>query len=121
MVQGNDSIKSATSILDYIFRELAISYLDRSDLAHVQPEHLVMSEALGEETDNRKTGDAMCAEEKRVADALRVAASLGFVRNRISLKQGQDEHSASVGSNGRLGMSVGTSEGLVGPGSTGFF
>jgi ribonucleoside-diphosphate reductase alpha chain len=38
MVQGNDSIKSATSILDYIFRELAISYLDRTDLAHVQPE-----------------------------------------------------------------------------------
>jgi len=38
MVQGNDSIKSATSIIDYIFRELAISYLDRTDLAHVQPE-----------------------------------------------------------------------------------
>ncbi|WP_424930869.1 vitamin B12-dependent ribonucleotide reductase [Amaricoccus macauensis] len=38
MVQGNDSIKSATSILDYIFRELAVSYLDRTDLAHVKPE-----------------------------------------------------------------------------------
>ena len=38
MVQGNDSIKNATSILDYIFRELAVSYLDRTDLAHVQPE-----------------------------------------------------------------------------------
>jgi ribonucleoside-diphosphate reductase alpha chain len=37
MVQGNDSIKNATSILDYIFRELAVSYLDRTDLAHVQP------------------------------------------------------------------------------------
>ena len=37
MVQGNDSIKNATSILDYIFRELAVSYLDRSDLAHVKP------------------------------------------------------------------------------------
>ncbi len=36
-VQGNDSIKNATSILDYVFRELAISYLDRSDLAHVTP------------------------------------------------------------------------------------
>ena len=35
MVQGNDAIKSATSILDYIFRELAISYLGRNDLAHV--------------------------------------------------------------------------------------
>ena len=38
MVQGNDSIKSATSILDYIFRELAVSYLDRTDLAHVKPQ-----------------------------------------------------------------------------------
>ncbi|MET3612487.1 ribonucleoside-diphosphate reductase alpha chain [Rhizobium aquaticum] len=35
MVQGNDAIKSATSILDYVFRELAVSYLDRNDLAHV--------------------------------------------------------------------------------------
>jgi ribonucleoside-diphosphate reductase alpha chain len=35
MVQGNDAIKNATSILDYIFRELAVSYLARNDLAHV--------------------------------------------------------------------------------------
>ncbi len=35
MVQGNDAIKSATSILDYIFRELAVSYLGRNDLSHV--------------------------------------------------------------------------------------
>ena len=33
-VHGNDRILSATSILDYIFRELAISYLNRDDLAH---------------------------------------------------------------------------------------
>ncbi len=36
-VQGNDSIKYATSMLDYIFRELAVSYLERFDLAHVDP------------------------------------------------------------------------------------
>jgi ribonucleoside-diphosphate reductase alpha chain len=36
-VQGNDSIKYATSMLDYVFRELAVSYLDRFDLAHVNP------------------------------------------------------------------------------------
>ena len=40
LVQGNEAIKNATSILDYIFRELAISYLGRHDLAHVQPEDL---------------------------------------------------------------------------------
>jgi ribonucleoside-diphosphate reductase alpha chain len=37
-VSGNDSIKSATSILDYIFRELAVSYLDRDDLANADPD-----------------------------------------------------------------------------------
>jgi ribonucleoside-diphosphate reductase alpha chain len=36
-VQGNEAIKSATSILDYIFRELAVSYLERHDLAHAMP------------------------------------------------------------------------------------
>ncbi|MBE7183712.1 MAG: vitamin B12-dependent ribonucleotide reductase [Methylobacterium mesophilicum] len=35
IVIGNDAIKSATSILDYVFRELAVSYLGRNDLAHV--------------------------------------------------------------------------------------
>ena len=40
MVIGNDAIKNATSILDYIFRELAVSYLGRNELAHVQPEDM---------------------------------------------------------------------------------
>ncbi|PPD15142.1 MAG: ribonucleoside-diphosphate reductase, adenosylcobalamin-dependent [Methylobacterium sp.] len=40
MVQGNDAIKNATSILDYVFRELAVSYLGREDLAHVTPDDL---------------------------------------------------------------------------------
>ncbi len=36
-VVGHDRIRNATSIIDYIFRELAITYLDRQDLAHVKP------------------------------------------------------------------------------------
>ena len=40
LVRGNKSIKMATSIIDYIFRELAISYLGRDDLAHVSEEDL---------------------------------------------------------------------------------
>jgi ribonucleoside-diphosphate reductase alpha chain len=40
MVAGHERIKMATSIIDYIFRELSISYLNRSDLAHVSPEDL---------------------------------------------------------------------------------
>ena len=37
-VTGNDSIRSATSILDYIFRELGVSYLDRQELANAEPD-----------------------------------------------------------------------------------
>ena len=40
MVEGNAAIKMATSIIDYIFRELAVSYLGRTDLAHVAPTDL---------------------------------------------------------------------------------
>jgi len=40
LVQGNNAIKNATSILDYVFRELAISYLGRNDLAHVSPDEI---------------------------------------------------------------------------------
>jgi len=39
-VSGNPHIKLATSIIDYIFRELAVTYLGRYDLAHVEPESL---------------------------------------------------------------------------------
>jgi ribonucleoside-diphosphate reductase alpha chain len=39
-VEGNDAVKMASSVLDYIFRELAISYLHRYDLAHVEIEDL---------------------------------------------------------------------------------
>ncbi|HVA29238.1 MAG TPA: LAGLIDADG family homing endonuclease, partial [Candidatus Baltobacteraceae bacterium] len=46
-VIGHDHIKMATSILDYIFRELAVSYLGRYDLAHVQPS--MQMDAMGPE------------------------------------------------------------------------
>ncbi len=47
LVQGNEAIKNATSILDYIFRELAVSYLERHDLAHVDPREIVGETGLG--------------------------------------------------------------------------
>ncbi|HEY0104760.1 MAG TPA: vitamin B12-dependent ribonucleotide reductase [Rhizomicrobium sp.] len=68
MVIGNDSIKNATSILDYIFRELAVSYLGRNDLAHVQPEG---DEDIGVGTDEGNT------------EVVRRVVSPGFVRGRI--------------------------------------
>src|SRR5213078_4169578 len=46
MVKGNDRIKMATSVIDYVFRELAITYLGRTDLSHVPDEDL-RSDAIG--------------------------------------------------------------------------
>jgi ribonucleoside-diphosphate reductase alpha chain len=40
MVQGHDRIKFSSSIIDYIFRELAVAYLGRDDMAHVGPSEL---------------------------------------------------------------------------------
>jgi ribonucleoside-diphosphate reductase alpha chain len=53
-VQGNDSIKYATSILDYVFRELAVSYLERFDLAHVDPSVAGGFDALGKGVEEGK-------------------------------------------------------------------
>src|SRR4029079_1357109 len=39
-VQGHENIKMSTSVIDYIFRELALSYLGRTDLVQVKPEDL---------------------------------------------------------------------------------
>ena len=49
IVQNHDYVKMATSVIDYIFRDLAISYLKRSDLAQVKPEDLM---ATGTKTDS---------------------------------------------------------------------
>ena len=54
VVQGQRPIKMATSVIDYIFRELAISYLERTDLAHVPDEDL-RADAIGS-----KPGRARC-------------------------------------------------------------
>jgi ribonucleoside-diphosphate reductase alpha chain len=47
VVQGHDYIKMATSVLDYVFRDLAISYLERHDLGQVKPEDLEATAARG--------------------------------------------------------------------------
>jgi ribonucleoside-diphosphate reductase alpha chain len=55
MVQGNEAIKNATSILDYVFRELAVSYLARNDLAHVDPADIGF-DAMGKGVKEGKAG-----------------------------------------------------------------
>ena len=84
MVQGNDSIKNATSILDYIFRELAVSYLDRTDLAHVKPEGASFDD-LGRGEDegvsNIKEPDA--PKKTKSIEVLKQMVSTGYHRNRV--------------------------------------
>jgi ribonucleoside-diphosphate reductase alpha chain len=73
MVTGNDTIKMSTSILDYIFRELAISYLDRNDLGHVGPEDL--------DSSTTGSGDNKALFSEKVA-------SRGFVRRELKVVSG---------------------------------
>jgi len=84
MVQGNDSIKNATSILDYIFRELAVSYADRSDLAHVDTGG-VRFDALGKGEEKgsnvREISDAGMA--RPAIDIVRQLASTGYLRTKL--------------------------------------
>jgi ribonucleoside-diphosphate reductase alpha chain len=69
VVQGNPHLKMATSIIDYIFRELAISYLGRHDLAHVQPEDL-RGDAMNREGDDPEfESEAVVGERMAVVKA----------------------------------------------------
>ena len=54
MVAGNDHIKMATSIIDYIFRELAISYLGRADLGHGINAEDLRHDAIGRQEDKKQ-------------------------------------------------------------------
>ncbi|MEM9974485.1 MAG: vitamin B12-dependent ribonucleotide reductase, partial [Pseudomonadota bacterium] len=84
MVQGNDSIKNATSILDYIFRELAVSYLDRTDLAHVKPEGAAFDElGRGEEEGVRNFENVSETAATKSLEVLKQISSTGYLRKRV--------------------------------------
>jgi ribonucleoside-diphosphate reductase alpha chain len=71
-VYGNDRILSASSILDYIFRELAISYQNREDLAHTP--------AIGS-SDNISSDDQDNEGQNQLLKIMKDMTSKGFVRN----------------------------------------
>ena len=74
LVEGNDSIKMSTSILDYLFRELAVSYLGRNDLAHIQPDDL-MPDSIGR---GEGEEDVLSSATQEVMDRF---TSQGFIRS----------------------------------------
>ncbi|MEC3860520.1 vitamin B12-dependent ribonucleotide reductase [Mesobacterium sp. TK19101] len=84
MVQGNDSIKNATSILDYIFRELAVSYLDRTDLAHVKPEGATFDDiGRGEEEGVSNVKELSESAASKSLEVLKQISSTGYLRKRL--------------------------------------
>ena len=72
-VIGNDRILSASSILDYVFRELAISYLGKEELAHTPS----IASAISNE--NKETDDKFLKIVKNIT-------SKGFVRSNLEEK-----------------------------------
>lgn len=113
LVEGNDAIKMATSILDYIFRELAISYLGRHDLAHAEMDDL-RPDSVG-----RGDAEGVRVEETHASpslDVMRRLTSSGYVRsnNLIVLSSGNQEEQ-------RVSLQAVASEGLTMRQATGTF
>ena len=107
-VTGNDAIKMATSVLDYIFRELAVSYLGRTDLAHVVPEDL-MPDSVGS-GDGEISSDEFIAQTDTALNRVIGLTSTGYVRksNLYVLKQESVEttetKSLSVGEEAKIAV-----------------
>jgi ribonucleoside-diphosphate reductase alpha chain len=89
MVQGNETIRNATSVLDYLFRELAVSYLGRNDLAHVDPGEMSATAISGGEDDGAGRAPEM--------PAARVV-SHGFTRGALAGRIGPAKTNANTNS-----------------------
>ena len=79
-VHGNDRILSATSILDYIFRELAISYLNREDLAHTPS--IGSSDKQVDENHNEVNNE----DQNQLLKIVKDISSKGFLRSNYKKK-----------------------------------
>ncbi len=124
VVEGNDAIKMSTSILDYLFRELAISYLGRSDLAHVGPGDLLPDSVGGGESqaeldDRPDKGGASAAS----LEAVRKAAGNGYARSGLRVVHGSGNGApaeASIeayGGNGTVAAAGAETYGVAGGGA----
>ena len=99
-VQGNDTIKMASSVIDYIFRELAISYLERNDLANVDPTEL----------HHDSLGDGAKERHLRRDDAIKQLTSSGYVRGNLRLLHGGGPGAPGSGERSEaIGASIGAS------------
>ncbi len=93
----------STSIVDYVFRELAISYLGRNDLAHVEPNENRF-DALGRGEDEGKPPETD-ADGERPDDPLTKVmglASTGYIRTNLYVLNSADQGSNGGNATGRL-------------------
>jgi len=107
IVEGNDAIKMSTSILDYLFRELAISYLGRDDLAHVAVDDLRIDAIGGGEAQAEISDEEMEATQVKLDNVINLT-STGYVRSQnfevlqgglsaMSMSMGQAQVNAGSG------------------------
>jgi ribonucleoside-diphosphate reductase alpha chain len=94
VVQGNPYIKMSTSIIDYIFRELAVTYLGRNDLAHVQPEDL-RGDALHDRDDDFESEEVVSSRTFDPAQAEAPRPSLAPRSAHLKLNNGPAETHAT--------------------------
>jgi len=94
-VEGNDAIKMSTSVLDYIFRELAISYLGRNDLAHVEQADLRHDGVGRGEIQAELPGNGTDAAQAAAAAVSRIA-SVGYVRSNLYVLNGRTAGNVAI-------------------------
>jgi ribonucleoside-diphosphate reductase alpha chain len=104
VVQGNSRIKNSTSILDYVFRELAVSYLGRNDLAHTDNSDVDFSLGAGADEGALKKNQIPWKLVKKMS-------SQGFLRGQTSeslmvVNSSSDTSSYSESSNIEQGVST---------------
>jgi ribonucleoside-diphosphate reductase alpha chain len=94
-VEGNDAIKMSTSVLDYIFRELAISYLARSDLAHVEQADLHPDGVGRGQIEGQLPAPGTEAAHAAAAAVNRIA-SVGYVRSNLYVLNGRTAGNVAI-------------------------
>jgi ribonucleoside-diphosphate reductase alpha chain len=75
IVRGHDNIKMSTSVLDFIFRDLALSYLKRTDLVQVKPEDLISTGTSEDVKDEQQEEDVQNIDEN---DKVKIARFHGY-------------------------------------------
>ena len=95
LVEGNDAIKMSTSVLDYIFREVAISYLGRNDLAHVEQSDL-RPDGVGRGLVEDGLPSAGSDAAQAAADAVTRIASVGYMRSNLYVLNGRTAGNVAI-------------------------